>query len=94
MKGKRSRVTGLVAGFGLCVVMGKKINLSDTICKLILLYVIQREYCEGLSYTVGDAEIGGLYEKQAPICVALLSVSVKQSTLDQCLSAPMWHKQI
>lgn len=40
MKGKRSRVTGLVAGFGLCLVVGKKINLSDTICKLILLYVI------------------------------------------------------
>lgn len=28
MKGKKSRETGPVAGFGLCVVVGKKINLS------------------------------------------------------------------
>lgn len=28
MKGKRNRETVLVAGFGLCVVVGKKINLS------------------------------------------------------------------
>lgn len=28
MKGKRNWETGLVADFGLCVVVGKKINLS------------------------------------------------------------------
>lgn len=58
---------------------------SDTICKLILLYVIQQEYCEGVSYCVRHAEIWGLYQKQAPICMALLSVNFKQTTLYYCI---------